>query len=351
MTTATDTSLPPRRNWAQRHRLALMIGGPLVLAIVGAALYLTGGRYVSTDDAYIQAGRVAVSSNIAGRVVEVEVRDNQRVKKGAVLFRLDPRPLQIAVDDAKAKLAGASLDVMALKADYQQHVADLQAARDTLAYQQREFDRQTKLAASGISSKSQLDQAQHQVQSATQGAAAAQQVINNVLAKLGGDPNIEVAKTPSVEVAQAALDHALLNQSYGVIAAPMDGVVTKVEQLQVGDYINAAAPVFSLVSTDNVYVEGNFKETDLTYMKPGQAATFKIDAYPGRRFTGKVASTSPGTGSSFSLLPPENASGNWVKVVQRVPVRISIDRTDGDVPLNPGLSVTVTVDTEHRRSL
>ena len=347
----TGTAPIAKRSWAQRHRLALMVGGPLLLAVAGGALYLTGGRYVSTDDAYIQAGRVAVSANIAGQVTEVDVHDNEPVKKGAVLFRLDQRPLQIAVEDAKAKLQGSMLDIQALKAEYQQRVADLTAARDTLAYRQREMERQRKLAAAGISSQAQLDQARNAMQSATQGVESAQQVINSVLAKLGGNADLPVAQAPSVQAAQAMLDRADLNLSYGTVSASIDGIVTKVEQLQVGDYINAAAPVFTLVSTRNVYIEGNFKETDLAYMKPGQKATFRIDAYPGHVFSGRVASTSPGTGSSFSLLPPENASGNWVKVVQRVPVRISIDRDDSAIPLNPGLSVTVTVDTEHRRSL
>ncbi len=336
----------------QRHRRRLMVGGPLLLAIAGLIFWLGSGRYMSTDDAYIQAGRVAISTNISGRVSELDVRDNQPVKKSQVLFRLDPRPLKIAIDNAAAKLAAEKLQVQSQKAEYKQRLADLKTAQDTLDYAQKEYARQEKLAASGISSKAQLDQANLSLQSAREKVAAAQEVANAALAKLGGDPDIDVNEHPDVKAAQAALDQANLNMSYATVTAPIDGVVTKVEQLQVGDYVNAAAPLFSLVSTSDIYVEGNFKETDLTYMRPGQAATFKIDAYDAREFRGIVSSISPGTGSSFSLLPPENASGNWVKVVQRVPVRIAIDRDDlNGVPLNPGLSVTVTVDTQHRRSL
>jgi membrane fusion protein (multidrug efflux system) len=347
----SETDNSRLKNWAQRNRRLLMIAGPAVLVVVGLFLYLTGGRYISTDDAYIQAGRAAISTNVPGRVVEIDVKDNQVVHKGQVLFKLDPRPFKIAVDDATAKLAGAKLQINALKDEYQQRLADLKAAQDTLGYQQRELERQKKLAGSGIASQAQLDQANHTVQNAQQQGEAMQQQVNTVLAQLGGDPNIEIVQHPTVEEAQAELDRALLNQSYATVVAPMDGVVTKVEQLQPGDYLNAAMTTFLLVSDTNIYIEANFKETDLTYMRPGQQATFKIDAFSGRTFTGTVASTSPGTGSSFSLLPPENASGNWVKVVQRVPVRIAIDKSDKDIPLNAGLSVDVTVDTQHRRAL
>jgi membrane fusion protein (multidrug efflux system) len=241
--------------------------------------------------------------------------------------------------------------VQSLEAAYLQRQADERAARNTIAYRQEDFDRKKKLAADGITSKAQLDQAAHDLDVARQGLIASSQQSASALAELGGDTAASIDSRPAVREAQAALDRAKLNLSYATVHAPIDGIVTKVEQLQVGDYINAVVPLFALVSQQNMWVEANFKETDLSYMRPAQKATFTIDAFPGVNFTGKVQSTSPGTGASFSLLPPENSSGNWVKVVQRLPVRLSIDRGQTDLPLAAGMSVIVDVDTEHHRSL
>ncbi|MBS0281324.1 MAG: HlyD family secretion protein, partial [Proteobacteria bacterium] len=306
--------------------------------------------YVSTDDAYIQSARVDISTEVSGRVLEINVRDNQHVKKGDILFRLDTPRFKIAVEDARAQLAAAMIKVPALEADYRQRLADEAAARNTLAYQQRELARQTELQSQGISSRAQLDQTRNAFDSAKQQLAAAQQKTASALADLGGKADAAPQDLPLVRQAQAALDRALLELSYTVVHAPMDGVVAKVEQIQVGDHINAATPLFALMSDKELWVEANFKETDLAYMRPGQKATFTLDAFPGEEFTGTVTSTSPGTGSSFSLLPPENASGNWVKVVQRLPVRLSIEDHD-HLPLAAGMSVDAEVDTEHHRSL
>jgi membrane fusion protein (multidrug efflux system) len=339
--------LKPRRRGVRR---ALLIGGPLVAAAVAAVLYLMGGRYVSTDDAYVEAARVQISANISARVTEVAVHDNQHVSKGQLLFRLDERPFRIAVESAKAQLAAARLRISALQAAYGRYKADEQAADATQAYQQREVDRHTKLAASGISSRAQLDQTTHELETARQHLAAAAQQSASALVELNGDPLAPVDSHPAVQEAQAALDRARLDFSYTVVNAPIDGIVTRVEQLQVGTYVNTATPLFALVSDKNLWVEANFKETDLTYMRPGQTATIDMDAYPSEPFKGQVESASPGTGSSFSLLPPENASGNWVKVVQRLPVRIAIDPSHADLPLAAGMSVTVEIDTHHMRS-
>ena len=329
----------------------MLIGGPALVVVIGLILYLTGGRYASTDDAYLQAARVEISCNVSGRVTEVDVHDNQPVHVGDVLFQVDPRPFQIAIQDAEAQLAGARLRVQALEAAYRQRQADEKAAQNTIAYRQDDFDRKKKLAADGITSRAQLDQAAHDLEVARQQLIAASQQTASALAELGGNISAPIDSRPAVREAQAALDRAKLNYSYTTVRAPLDGIVTKVEQLQVGDYINAIVPQFALVSQKDMWVEANFKETDLAHMRPGQQATFTVDAFPDITFTGKVQSTSPGTGASFSLLPPENSSGNWVKVVQRLPVRLSIDPRQEDVPLAAGMSVVAEVDTQHHRSL
>jgi len=337
--------------WRGRLRLPLMIGGPLLALVVVAYFYWTGGRYESTDDAYVQVASVAVSSNVAGRVREVEVHDNQTVHQGDVLFRLDDRPFRIAVEEAEAQLASARLQVDSLKASYRQHQAQLAAARETLEFQKRETDRQQRLLTAGIASQLQVDRAVHALEGARAELAAAEQASNAVVANLGGNPNVEVERHPSVQHAQAALDRANLNLSYTVIAAPADGIVTRVEQLQAGTYITASTPVFALVVANDTWVEANFKENQLAHMRVGQQVEVHVDSYPGKKFAGTVASVSPGTGSQFSLLPAENATGNWVKVVQRLPVRIEFKNADPDYPLHGGLSATVSVDTQYQRHL
>jgi membrane fusion protein, multidrug efflux system len=347
---AADAAPPPAaRSWRERLRLPLMAIAPLL--VVGGALYVyfTGGRYQSTDDAYVQAAQVVISANISGRVSEIEVRDNELVHKGAVLFRIDDAPFRIAVQEAQARLGGARLSVEALQAAYRQRQAELAGAEDTLAYQQREYDRQNGLLASGISSQVQVNQLRHALDSARQARAAAREELAAAAASLGGDANISVDSHPSVLQARAALDRAQLNLSYTIIRAPEDGIVAKVEQLQVGNYITAANALFALISTHDVWVEANFKESQLTYMRPGQSATVKIDSYPGQVLHAKVTSLSPGTGAAFSLLPPENATGNWVKVVQRLPVRLAVIDAPATLPLRAGLSADVSVDTQHAR--
>jgi membrane fusion protein (multidrug efflux system) len=331
----------------RRMRTPLMIGGSLVIIAVAAVLYFLSSRTEATNDAYVNAARVAISTNVPGRVIELNVHDNQRVKRGSVLFRLDDRPFQLAAAQARAKLNTARLQIASMKALYGQRQSELRSAQDTYAYENREMERQKRLLASGISSQSQVDRAVHARDSAAQAVAAAQQQIASVVANLGGDPTIDPNKHPSVEQAQAELDRALLDLSYTTITAPDDGVVTQVERLQVGDYVNAATPVFALVSTHDLWIEANFKEVQLAKMRAGQEATVKIDTYGDRTFKARVVSLAPGTGSAFSVLPAQNATGNWVKVTQRVPVRIYIDGTP-ERPLIAGLSADVDVDTRER---
>jgi membrane fusion protein, multidrug efflux system len=340
-----------RHSLRQRLRLPLMIAGPVVVLLTAGYWYLTGGRYVSTDDAYVQAARVAISTDISGRVVEIDVHDNERVKAGQVLFRLDPRPFQIAVEEAKAQLATVRFQIHAMKATYHQKRADSRATEATVDYQQHEFERQQRLVTSGTASQQQFEQARQAYETGRQQLASKQQDVAVALANIGGDPDLPLDQHPMVQHAQAALDRAELNLSYTLITAPENGIATKVEQLQVGDYVTASTPLFSLMSADRVWVEANFKETELTHMRTGQTATVEVDTYPDLVFQAKVESLSPGTGLTFSLLPPENATGNWVKVVQRLPVRVSIDRFDPDAPLHAGLSATVEVDTGYNRPL
>jgi membrane fusion protein (multidrug efflux system) len=337
---------PERKTRLQRLRWPLMSLAAVAVLGGGSYFYIKGSRYQSTDDAYAQAATVSISANVGGRVSEIEVRDNELVHRGATLFKLDDAPFRIAVNDAAARLADTWLQIESLKSTYRQRLVELRAARDTQSYAQQQYDRETRLLASGIASQAQFDQAAHALDAARQQVANVQQQIGVALANLGGDPNIRPERHPLVEQAQAALDRARLNLSYTVIRAPTDGVVAKVEQLQVGDTIAASTPVFAQVSTRDVWIEANFKEGQLVRMLPGQAAIVEIDRYPDRRFSAEVMSVSPGTGSQFSVLPPENATGNWVKVVQRVPVRLQLTHVDARFLLQAGLSAKVTVDTQ-----
>lgn len=341
---------PEPRESPSRLRKPLLLAAPVAAVLVVLYFYLTGGRYQSTDNAYVQAGLVAVTANVDGPVVAMEVRDNQSVKAGDILFRIDPAPFQVAVDEAAARLADARSQVEARQASYHQGLAELQSARDTLAFAEREAARQKSLLAEGIASQSQYDQAKLAVQTARQQIATNVQKNAGIVATLSGSVNAPVDAQPSVKQARAALERAQLNLDYTVVRAPQDGIVTKVHQLQVGSYVTAARPVFTLAG-QHLWVEANFKESQLRYMRAGQPARFKVDAFPELHLTGHLTSFSPGTGNTFSLLPAENATGNWVKVVQRLPIELSIDQLPAGVALHSGLSVEVTVDTGHRRHL
>jgi membrane fusion protein (multidrug efflux system) len=321
-----------------------MIGGPALVVIALAWFLITGGRYQSTDDAYVQAARTAVSPSVSGRVVELDVHENQKVVRGQVLFKLDSRDFETAVEQAQATLASARLQVESLKAAYAQQTANLKAAQDTVTFADREAEREQTLANSGVASRQQLDQARHAADQAHAQEAAARQQVAAALANLGGEPGRPVDQHPMVQQAAAQLNKAQLALSYTVIYAAQDGTVTKVEQLQVGDYVNSAQTLFWLVS-GKPWVEANFKENQLAHMRLGQTAQVRIDAFPGKTFTAHIASFSPGTGESFSVLPAQNATGNWVKVVQRLAVRLDFDQAPPDVVSHAGLSATVKVDT------
>jgi membrane fusion protein (multidrug efflux system) len=341
-----DAPSPRRR----RLRAPLLLAAPIVAIVLGLFFYLGGGRYQETDNGYIQSGLVPVSASVSGPVVSIAVVNNQRVKVGDILFRIDPAPYQAAVDEAAAELANARAQVSALRANYREGEASLQAGRDKLAYADREAARQKSLLAEGISSQNQYDQAVLAAQTARQQIQTSVQQNAGVAATLTGNVAAPTGRQPGVQRAQAALERARLNLGYTVVRAAQNGIVTKVNQLQIGSYVSASKPVFTLAGT-RLWVEGNFKEDQLNHMRIGQRATFRVDAFPDLKLTGRLASFSPGTGNSFSLLPAENATGNWVKVVQRLPIEFSIDALPKDVPLHAGLSVEVEVDTGYKRHL
>lgn len=338
-----------RRSVLQRLRWPLMIGVVVLALVIGVFVYLTGGRYEQTDDAQVGGARVSIAASISGRVVAVEVKDNQLVRAGQVLFRIDGRPYQTAYDAAQAAVASDRLQVAQMKANYEQRQADVKTAEAALAYAQTDARRQVNLVTAGTGTTADVDKANNQVAEASQRLSAAKASANAALAALGGNANIAPDEHPLVKQALAQVATAGLNQSYIDVVAPQDGIVTKVDQLQVGTYVTTGAPLFTLVS-NRLWIDANFKENQLEYMRAGQSAKIKLDAYPDRRFNAHVEAITPGTGSSFSLLPAENATGNWVKVTQRVPVRVVFDKYP-DVPLEPGLSASVTIDTTHKRHL
>ncbi len=332
----------PRGGVLRRNRVALMIAGPLVIIAAVAGAWYLGLSSETTDDAYVQAARLPISASVGGRVVELAVTENQPVKKGQLLFRLKAEDFGANVEAARARLADARLRATALSASYQQQQASLRAAQTTLDFAVREADRQEKLVAAGVASRQDRDAAVHAVDSARANMAVARQQAAVALANLGGRPNAPESY-PAVLQAQADLHRAGLSLGDTVINAPADGVVTRVEQLQVGSYVNAAQTVFWLVS-GKPWVEANFKEDQLAEMKIGQPVEIKVDAFGPTKFAGRVASFSPGTGAAFSPLPAQNATGNWVKVVQRLPVRIAFDGMPPEMAGRIGLSAHVKVD-------
>ncbi len=329
--------------------LAIALLGPLAALLVGGYLYFAGGRYVSTDNAYVKADKIAVSADIDGRVVEVLVEADQEIARGTPLFRIDPQPFKIALERTEAQLAAAIQDARSVRALYDQKTARLKLAEGDLTFHQQHYERQESLTKTGVVSRSGMDLAERGLRNARDQILIAEQEIAEVRARLGGDREQQIDGLPAVREARAARDRAALDLARTEVKAPVAGIVTNFD-LQPGEYVNAGHVVFSLVGTENVWVQANFKETDLTNVTMGQEATVRVDMFPGRKLSAVVTSISPATGSEFALLPPQNATGNWVKVVQRLPVRLRI-KTEDAPALRAGMSVVVDIDTRHRREL
>ncbi len=350
---AGDGHRPGRERLVTRRVLgiaAISIIGPALALALGLYLYLSGGRYVSTDNAYVKSEKIAVSSDISGRVRDVLVRANQDVRRGDVLFKLDEEPFRIAHDRAKAGLLAARQEGEALKSLYRQKLAGIERAKVDLAFQTKRFDRQRQLKRKAIASQSTFETAQQNLQAAKVKLNELAQDLAQVNAKLGGRPDIAIDRLTGVMQAAAALAAAELNLKRTVVRASLDGIITNFD-LQVGEYVEEGKTVFSIVGSRDLWVEANFRETDMAHMRTGQTAKISIDAYPRDRRQAVLESIDPATGAEFALLPPQNATGNWVKVVQRLPVRFKLSEPLRSPRLRAGMSVVVTVDTGHERSL
>ena len=343
--------------WADKSRLrrVAMVWGVAIVVAVSAVLWLTGGRYVGTDDAYVHAAKLMVSTDVSGLVRDVDVKEGQRVRKGQVLFRLDPKPFQIALDNAKAAVAQSVQDVESTRATYKSIIGQMSAQQAQVTLAQVTYNRYLSLAKSNAVAPTLVDQARGTLQSAQATLISLKQDAGVQLAKLNGNPGMPAAQAPAYLKAQANVDEMQRQLDHAIVRAPFDGIVSEVDSLQPGTLVISAMSAFTttsavgLISTNNVWIEGSMKETDLTHVRDGQPVEITIDTYPGRSWTGHVDSVSAASDSAFSALPAENTSGNWVKVVQRIPVRIKIDQKAGDPPLRAGMSAIISIDTGKRR--
>ncbi|MBS0283987.1 MAG: HlyD family secretion protein [Proteobacteria bacterium] len=326
-------------------RLVLMLGVPLLIALVGGYFYITSGRYISTDNSYVRQDMISVSPYVSGRIVEVDVRENQQVKAGDVLFRIDPEPYKIALAQADADLATARVQVSTMATDTGSAAADIQNAKAELTLAQATYSRQTALMKQGFTTRAAFDAATQGVAAANAKLATAQAAAARARQQLGSGGG--TGQPAAIQVALAKREKAAYDLERSVVRAPKDGIVSQTGRLQVGNITPSGVPALSLVVSQQAWVEANFKETDLNHMRVGQPAELSFDAYPGLKVKGRVQSIGAGTGSEFSVLPAQNATGNWVKVTQRVPVRIAIDGTPPRAMI-AGLSTDVTIDTKAR---
>jgi len=339
---------PDRRRWPRWGLFALL---PLVLA-VGLYWYATGGRIMATDDAYVEAEKVGISTDVAGIVQDVNVHENDHVAAGQVLYRLDPRPFQIALDDAKATLAQTALAIEAMKQDYQRMLSDVAAQESQVGLDQTNFNRDATLIRSGTVSQAVYDQVKSTLETDKSKLQSLRRQAQVQLAKLGGNADVAATEHPQYQQAKAKVDEAQRQLDHTVVTAPFAGIATSVPAIAPGKYLTASMTAFYLVNTDHIWVDANPKETELTYVRPGQSVSVTVDTYPNHVWHGTVESVSPAAAQEFALLPAQNTSGNWVKVVQRVPMRVRIDVSDQSLPpLRAGMSAQIAVDTGHARGL
>lgn len=331
-------------------RTGLLIGGPVVVMIAGLYFYISTGRYVTTENAYVKAELIIVTPEVSGRVTEVAVGNNQRVSAGDVLFRIDPKRFEVEVTLRAAELRAARQRVASLKARYRARLAALAVATADVEFQRAEMVRSDRLRLNGTISEFRLLEVRRETTRAETQIAVIREEIAEALSELGGDPDMPPDNHPDVLRARAELEQATLDLAASTMRAPSDAITAN-HGLQVGEYVEEGDPILSLVGVDMIWVVANLKETDLTHLSVGQTARLTVDAFPDVEWEAQVSSLSPATGAEYALLPPQNASGNWVKVVQRVPVRLDIVSRKDAPALRAGMSVAVSIDTGHERPL
>lgn len=322
---------------------------PAIVLAVTLFIWLSGGRTVTTDNAYVKGDRAQIATELSGLIVEVPVQENQRVSRGQLLFRLDDQSYRHALAKIEAEIETTRADIRGLRAQWRTKREEIKAALSQQTFAQAEFDRQAELAEKKVASTQKLEEARMGLEVARQRISAAQEDLTRIEASLAGDPKIRADNHPRVKQMMAAREEALLQLRRTMIESPLDGVVSK--RPVPGSYATAGVPVMVVVADTDLWVEANYKETELTRVRPGQKAAIHIDTYPESQCSGTVASIAQATGAEFAVLPPQNASGNWVKVVQRIPVRVSVTCREGDPPLRVGMSTTVEIDTGHSRTL
>jgi membrane fusion protein (multidrug efflux system) len=336
---------------AKLLRPVLMIGGVAVVAVGALLVWLASGRYVTTDDTYVDAAKVSLSTDVSGTVDEVDVQDNQHVQAGQVLFKIGQQSAMIALADAQAKLDQAAEDIESAKRAYAQALASIQMQEVQVAKDKADLARYAQVVKDGGVTRSVYDDARFTLLSDQSKLSELQDEAGVQLAKLNENPNVLPQNTPEYRDALANFNNAQQNASDSVVTAPYSGYVTSVEQLQRGMYLPAGTAAFGLVSDTDIWITAQPKESQLTWVRPGQQVRITVDAYPGQSWQGVVESISPASGSEFSVLPAQNSSGNWVKVVQRIPLRVKITGGPGAFPLRDGMSAEIAVDTQHHRHL
>lgn len=341
---------PRRRRGRGFIRLVLLLIVPVAAAIGGLYWYALGGRYVTTENAYVKTNMIAIAPNVSGRVVAVKIKDNQTISAGDVLFEIDPERHHIALNRAEARILAVRNEIASKRAEYGQIEAEIDEVLERQKFLKRQYERQQQLRKRGVATAVRLDEAENQLATSEQTARALRQKMRIVVADLGGDPLTPVEQHPNFLEAEAERDQAKMMLSYSTVFAPGDGIISRM-QLQAGEWVEDGEPVFSIIDSKNHWIEANLKETQLTHVVVGQKVTVEVDAYPGVLWEGRVDSISAATGAEFSILPPQNATGNWVKVVQRLPVRIVVSPGDDRPPLRAGMTVAVSIDTEREREM